>query len=90
MGACAPLVTRSNVFVMSETVAQIIIEKGGPLAVATRVGWAAGAVRAWKHRGVIPRDAWPDLMREFPDITLERLIASEVRRPRRCRPGLAA
>lgn len=62
---------------MSYSPAQIIDEKGGPAAFATKVGKRPGAVRAWKHRNCLPRDAWPEIMQAFSDLTLEALIAAE-------------
>lgn len=62
---------------MSGTAAQIIDSKGGSSAVASDIGKTAGAVRVWKHRNLIPRDAWPDLMTTYSDITLAMLIEAE-------------
>jgi len=62
---------------MSNSPAQIIDEKGGPAAFASKVGKRPGAVRAWKHRNTLPREAWPEIIQAFPDLTLERLIAVE-------------
>lgn len=70
-------VTGGNVGAMSNTATQIIVENGGARAVAAAIGKKPGAVRLWKHRNSIPRDAWPDLITTFPGITLERLLASE-------------
>jgi hypothetical protein len=58
---------------MSDTAAQIIDDKGGPTAVAAKVGRSPGAVRVWKHRDAFPREAWPEIIEAFPDITLDRL-----------------
>ncbi|MDR3514058.1 MAG: hypothetical protein P4L73_20675 [Caulobacteraceae bacterium] len=63
---------------MAETAATIIDEKGGPSVVARAIRKRGGAVRAWKHRNSIPRGAWPDLIEAFPDLTLERLKATEL------------
>jgi hypothetical protein len=65
--------------------ASIIDEKGGPAVFAELVGKSAGAVRVWKHRNQIPRDSWPEIIKAFPDITLDRLCASE---PDLARAGL--
>lgn len=62
---------------MSHSAAQIIDENGGPAAFAERVGRKAGAVRLWKHRNKLPRDAWPEIMQAFPELTLDRLIEVE-------------
>jgi hypothetical protein len=61
------------------TVAEIIEAKGGPTAFAGKVRRTAGAVRVWKHRNEFPRDAWPEILQAFPDITLDRLLALEGR-----------
>ncbi len=66
---------------MLRTPAQIIDEKGGPAVVAALVGKRPGAVRAWKFRNSFPRDAWPEIMQAYPDLTLEQLIAIEQARP---------
>lgn len=62
---------------MSETAAQIIDDKGGPASVAALTGRTPGAVRVWKHRNQIPREAWPEVLTAYPDLTLQKLIASE-------------
>lgn len=62
---------------MSETAAQIIDDKGGPASVAALTGRTPGAVRVWKHRNQIPREAWPEVMTAYPDLTLQKLIAAE-------------
>lgn len=72
-----PCVTDGNVISMSDTAAHIIDSKGGPASVAAVTGKTPGAVRVWKHRNLIPREAWPEVMTAFPDITLAKLIATE-------------
>lgn len=64
---------------MPSSAAEIIKSKGGPAAVAARVGYRPGAVRAWKHRNCFPREAWPEILRAFPDITLDKLMEIESR-----------
>lgn len=59
------------------TAAQIIDDKGGPAAFAEKLNKTPGAVRVWKHRNQIPREAWPDILTVFPDVSLETLIATE-------------
>jgi hypothetical protein len=58
-------------------VAQIIESRGGAKALADALGKTPVAVRVWKSRNRIPRQAWPDLMARFPDITMDVLLASE-------------
>lgn len=62
--------------------AQIIDDKGGSAAVASKVGRRPGAVRAWKHRNRFPREAWPEIIGAYPDITLATLIEMEARAAR--------
>ena len=66
---------------MKSGAAEIIDENGGAAAFALRVGRSAGAVRLWKHRNLIPRDAWPEIIQAFPEVTMERLLGSEVEAP---------
>ena len=71
-------VTRGNVPGMNSTpVSKIIDAKGGPTAFAAKVKRRPGAVRAWKHRNYFPRDAWPEIIKAFPDLSLERLLKIE-------------
>jgi hypothetical protein len=61
----------------SKSVSEIIAAKGGPAAFAAKVKRRPGAVRAWKHRNYFPRDAWPEIIKAFPDLSLDRLIKIE-------------
>jgi hypothetical protein len=71
-------VTRGNVAGMSsKSVSEIIEAKGGPTAFAAKVNRRTGAVRAWKHRNYFPRDAWPEIIKAFPDLSLDKLIKME-------------
>lgn len=58
---------------------ELIDAKGGPAAFAEKVQRSPGAVRVWKHRNYFPREAWPEIMRAFPDIDLDRLMRLESR-----------
>lgn len=60
----------------------IIDAQGGPTVFAEKVNRTAGAVRVWKHRNYFPRDAWPEIIGAFPDMTLERLMQIEAASPR--------
>lgn len=62
---------------MLGSAAEIIDEKGGPAAVAAKVHRSPGAVRVWKHRNQFPREAWPEIIGAFPDITLDKLMELE-------------
>ncbi|MDB5448228.1 MAG: hypothetical protein JWQ97_3545 [Phenylobacterium sp.] len=51
-----------------------LIEAKGVSAIAEATRREPGAVRVWKHRNRIPRDAWPELMDAYPgEITLDVL-----------------
>lgn len=62
---------------MFTNVSELLDSKGGNASVATATGYAPGAVALWRHRNKLPRSAWPDLMKAFPDITLDALLALE-------------
>lgn len=64
---------------MDISAASLISANGGPTAFAAKVNRRAGAVRAWKHRNCFPREAWPEIIRAFPDITLDVLMQLEGR-----------
>jgi hypothetical protein len=36
-------------------------------------GRTEGAIRVWKHRNMFPRDAWLELNKAFPTLTLDVL-----------------
>ena len=59
------------------TASDFVDRFGGPKAVADATGKTPGAVSLWKNRNRIPRDAWPDLMKAFPDVSLDDLLALE-------------
>lgn len=52
-------------------------ERGGPKAVAVATGRNAGAVSLWKNRNRIPRDAWPEIQKAYPDVSLDALLQME-------------
>jgi hypothetical protein len=53
---------------------QAFIEQKGVATLAEATNREPGAIRLWKHRRRIPRDAWPDLIEAFPgEVTIERL-----------------
>lgn len=58
---------------MTQSAADEIDAHGGPAKFAEAIGQTPGVVRAWKHRGIIPRSAWPEIIEAFPDLTLARL-----------------
>ena len=55
----------------------IIREAGGTRAIAEKLNMRPETVQMWRHRRRIPRTAWPELIEQFPDITLEALKAAE-------------
>lgn len=54
-----------------------IVAAHGAKVIAEKLGVPAGRVRVWKHRNVVPRSAWAELIDAFPDITLDQLKAGE-------------
>lgn len=62
---------------MIETVSDLINELGGPTAIARATGYQRGTVALWKYRARIPRSAWPDLIKTFPHVSLDRLLLIE-------------
>lgn len=61
----------------TRAVAALIEELGGAKAVSTKTGHKAGTVRKWKCVNALPRSAWPDLQKAFPQISLDRLLDVE-------------
>lgn len=63
---------------MDTAVADLIERMGGPAAVEAATTVPAGRVAVWKARKLIPRDAWPAILKGYPDtITLDDLIAAD-------------
>lgn len=62
---------------MAETVKAFIRERGGNAFVAMATGHSEGAVAVWVHRNRLPRTAWPEIMKAFPEVTLDMLLALE-------------
>ena len=46
---------------------------------AEKLKMRAGTIRMWKHRNTLPRSAWPELARAFPDLTLDKLQKIEAK-----------
>lgn len=65
---------------MVKSAAQFI-EAKGVTAVATATGRTVGAVRVWKHRDRIPREAWLEINKAFPEMTLDVLKRIETVKP---------
>ncbi|HYC66670.1 hypothetical protein [Brevundimonas sp.] len=56
---------------------QFVRDHGGPKAVALATDRKPGAVSLWVNRNKLPRDAWPEIMKAFPAMTLDVLLAME-------------
>lgn len=59
------------------TAAQFVDGRGGPKAVATATGKTPGAVSLWKNRNKLPREAWPEILKAYPDVSLDDLLKIE-------------
>lgn len=62
---------------MNLTARTFVDTRGGPKAVADATGRNPGAISLWRNRNKIPRDAWPEVIKGFPDVTLDDLLAIE-------------
>lgn len=49
------------------------IEEKGVAAIADATGRSHAAIRVWKHRKRFPREAWLELNKAFPELTLDVL-----------------
>lgn len=54
-----------------------IDDHGGPTAVARTLNKKVGTVCVWNHRNRLPRAVWPDIIREYPDTTMDVLLLTE-------------
>lgn len=54
-----------------------IEQKGGNSAVAAATGYGKGAVGLWRHRNKLPRTAWPEILKAYPDVSLDDLLKLE-------------
>lgn len=59
------------------------IEAAGVENVAAATGRTEAAVRVWKTRNVLPREAWLELSVAYPELTLDVLRKMEKKFPRR-------
>ena len=65
-----------SVFVMDAK--SLIIELGDYARLADKIGMSRTAVANWKHRNVIPRTSWPEMIERFPRmVTLAKLRQTE-------------
>jgi len=54
-----------------------------PQTLSVVLGVEVGAIRVWRHRRIIPRNVWPEIMERFPEVGLRDLTDMEaVVRPR--------
>lgn len=61
---------------MTKSPAELITDKGvNPIAEATNA--QPVTVRMWRYRNQIPRSVWPELVRAFPELTLDALMKLE-------------
>jgi hypothetical protein len=56
-----------------------LIDATGVSVMAEKLKMRAGTIRMWKHRNTLPRSAWPELARAFPDLTLDKLQKIEAK-----------
>lgn len=59
-----------------------LINRLGVRRIADELGMKSESVRMWRFRRTIPRSAWPELVRAFPEITLDELFAAHPPRER--------
>ena len=71
--------TTGKVVAMVKTAVDFIDARGGPAAIARATERQPGAVALWRHRNKLPRSAWPEIIKAFPDVTIDQLIAIEKR-----------
>lgn len=69
----------SEVATFERPVAAFIEKLGGTAVVSERTGHKPGAVRKWKCVGVLPRSAWPEIQKAFPEVSLDCLLELEAR-----------
>ena len=59
------------------------IDRKTPQTLSVVLGSEIGAIRVWRHRRLIPRNIWPEIMREFPEVGLRDLLEMEQAAPPR-------
>lgn len=64
---------------MIKDASSFIDAKGGNAAVAHATGYQPGAVGLWRHRNRLPRSAWPEILKAYPDVSLDDLLDIEAR-----------
>lgn len=53
------------------------IDQKTPQTLHLVLGHEIGAIRVWRHRRIIPRNVWPDIMTKFPEVGLRDLMDME-------------
>lgn len=53
------------------------IDKKTPETLHIVLGQRIGTIRMWKHRNIIPRDVWPEIMKGFAEVGLNDLLDME-------------
>lgn len=48
-----------------------------PQTLHVALGAEVGTIRVWRHRNIVPRNVWPEIMVEFPELGLSDLLAME-------------
>lgn len=48
-----------------------------PQTLSVVLGHEVGAIRVWRHRRIIPRNVWPEIMVKFPETGLSDLLKME-------------
>lgn len=49
------------------------IEAKTPETLHNVCGWEIGTIRVWRHRNCIPRNHWPELLSNYPEVGLNDL-----------------
>lgn len=61
---------------MVKSAVEAFIDTHGAAKLAGLVGRGVSAVRLWKHRHIIPRTAWPELIAKL-DVSMDDLLEIE-------------
>lgn len=53
------------------------IDQKGPETLSLVLGVRIGTIRVWRHRNIIPRNVWPDIVTRIKGMTMLQLMAME-------------
>lgn len=53
------------------------IRSKSPQTLAVVLGERYGTIRSWSSRNAIPRDKWPEILKAYPEVGLNDLLAME-------------